>query len=566
VLAVVGSLILARNLLLESPLMAGDEYGYFAPVQTFPNLSERFAVDPYLPRYYSPLFSAYGAALAIVSSRPELLLKALNTAGFIAVVLLFLALIRRLDPTRATAPTAMVFALLPNSAYTAYVMPEMMYTLLFAALTWFVVIALATRIQTAAVLSGVVVGAMLLVKPHAVALVFAVPLTLGALVIAPPSIRPSRRRVLTSIPLFIVSTYATLVCMNGLIAGRLELSPFAFVGTVYQGYFSGGFSAASWLGHSRELLSIVGGHAIVLAALVAPAAALAAAELHRLYTTRETVDSAMRTRFLLIVFTVAATLITVAMTVNFTAQAAQREPAYHFRLHGRYYSFVLPLYLAIFFGLEGHQRGVWWRRTGALVGVVAAVLLAYLESHRTLYPFDYPEAFVFSSWHGGLRSGLAAIGANALTQAGIAFAIVGYAAMLWRSKSVARWYPMLLIALFAVSNVRVSGWQWTNSTDNSGIRADARSMRQIIAPSERNQGLVVGPEWNGPIAYFLFNFNASARVLVRDTGSRITEADLPPGTPWVLLIGRYTPTFPSGASLYTRRVTLIRVKGANPAF
>src|ERR1700754_3088460 len=58
-LLIVVSIILARNLLLESPLMAGDEYAYFAAAQTFPHSGERFAFDPYLPRIYSPAFAAY---------------------------------------------------------------------------------------------------------------------------------------------------------------------------------------------------------------------------------------------------------------------------------------------------------------------------------------------------------------------------------------------------------------------------------------------------------------------------------------------------------------------------
>jgi hypothetical protein len=75
---------------------------------------------------------------------------------------------------------------------------------------------------------------------------------------------------------------------------------------------------------------------------------------------------------------------------------------------------------------------------------------------------------------------------------------------------------------------------------------------------------VVGPEWNGPLAYFLFNFGSSAHVLVRPAGSQITTADLPHGTQWVVFLGPYTPTFPTGASHYTPRTRLIRVGSNGP--
>ena len=91
ILAIFAMAILAKDLTLETPLMAGDEYGYFAPVQTFPDLSARFAVDPYLPRYYSPAFTVLGTALSRVSQRPEVLLKIVHTAGFVGIVLVFLA-------------------------------------------------------------------------------------------------------------------------------------------------------------------------------------------------------------------------------------------------------------------------------------------------------------------------------------------------------------------------------------------------------------------------------------------------------------------------------------------
>ena len=565
VLTIVGALLLAKNLMLESPLMAGDEYGYFAPSQTFPNLSERFAGDPYIPRYYSPVLSACGALLAVISNHPELLLKIFNTVAFVSIVLVFLALIGRFDRAMVTPIAAAVFVLLPSSAYAAYFMPEIMYTLLFALLTWAVVLVLPSRVTTGAIVSGVIIGVMLLVKPHALALCLAMLLTFGALLVAPSSAWPDRRRVIvTTVPLFLVSAYLTMISINGVISRHLDLSPLAFVGTVYHGYFASGVSASSWIGRGGELLSILGGHLVVFGALIAPAVALGFVELRGLYMRRASADGAdERSRFLLIVFTACVTALTLGMTVNFTGQAAHMEDAYYVRLLGRYYSFVIPLFLVIFFASyrtspEGHER---WLRIGAAIGCFIAIVLFHLEGQRTIYPFDYPEAFVFSSWHGNTGAGFAA---TVVTQLGIALAVAGYALMLWRGRSARLVYPALLIALFAISNVRVTAWQFTNSLDNSGLRADARSMSRIIAPSERNDGLVVGPEWNGALAYFLFNFGSSAHVLVRPEGSPITAADLPAGTRWVVLIGHYTAAFPAGASHYTPRVTLTQIAAASP--
>src|SRR3954470_15700816 len=74
-IGVVTALVLLRNLILDSPLMAGDEYAYFAAAQMFPDAALRYAGDPYLPQIYSPVFAGLGRALFAVSDRPELLMK-----------------------------------------------------------------------------------------------------------------------------------------------------------------------------------------------------------------------------------------------------------------------------------------------------------------------------------------------------------------------------------------------------------------------------------------------------------------------------------------------------------
>ena len=251
-------------------------------------------------------------------------------------------------------------------------MPEMTYTFLFALLSWVVAIILPARMLSGAVLSGVVVGTMLLTKPHALALFLGTCLTFAALFVAPSSIRPTRRRLLAMIPLFMLSSYVTVVCMNGVIAQRLELSPLAFVGAIYVPYVARDLSAVSLLGKLPRLLAILGGHLIVFGTFVALGAARGGSELRRLYTTRTALDDGDRVRFLLIVFTGCATLWTIAMTVYFTAQATNVVPTDYFRLHGRYYSFVIPLYLVLFFGLSRDSAEAdakdSWLLTGTIIG------------------------------------------------------------------------------------------------------------------------------------------------------------------------------------------------------
>jgi phosphoglycerol transferase len=569
ILVILTTIILLRNLALESPLMAGDEYAYFAAAQTFPHSEERFSSDPYLPRIYSPVFAAYGRILFSLSDHPELLLKALNTVSFLLTTLLFLRLIKTLGGMDATPVSAAVFLLLPISSYTAYFMPETTYALLFALLTWSMVARFPARPFVGAGLSGALVGTMLLVKPNAIAVFLAVLLTLGAVFLAPSAFRPGRRTLLASVALFVLSTYVVLVALNGILTRHVQLHPLMFVGEMYRPFLSRGVLVASWLGRARLLAGILCGHVIVLGAVLAPAVALGAGHLRGLYARQPSPVAAdslrERALFVLICFTAFATLLTVGMTTNFTAQMG---PVEHLRLYGRYYTFVIPLYLVLYFGLGGGDKRVpppdTWIRVGALAGCVMAVLLYYIHGTRIIYPFDYPEVFAFSSWHGRPRAGLAEIAAAMSSYTVIATVLIGYALILWRGRRALFVYPLLLSTVFLLSNIEVTAWQRANSVIYGRLRADARAMKQFIQPAERDKGLVVGADWNETLAYFLFNLGSSARVLVRDAGAPIADADIPAGARWVLVVHRDRPAFPATRALQTPHVAFMRVDADEP--
>jgi hypothetical protein len=572
-LVLLTTLILVRNLALDSPLMAGDEYAYLAEAQTFPDSADRYASDPYLPRVYSPVFAAYGRLFFSLSDRPDLLLKALNTVCFALTTLLFLHLVKTVGGVDASPEAAAVFLLLPISAYTAYFMPETTYVFLFALLTWSVVVVLPAHLFTGTVLSGALVGTMLLVKPNALAVFLAVLLTLGALFIAPSALRPSRRTLLACAALFLVSTYVTLAGLNGILTRHLQLHPLMFVGELYRPYLSQRALLGSWPGEGRLLLGILGGHLIVFAALLAPAVALGAGHLRGLYVRQPSsvkADLALgRSLFVLVAFAALVTVLAVAMTTRFTVQMAEMDPAERLRLYGRYYTFVFPLYLVLYFAFGRNDKrlpaGDAWIRRGALVGCVAAALLYYLQGRRIIYWFDYPEAFAFSGWHGQPRVGLAGIAAALLTYAGTAAAVSSHALILWRGRSAMFLYPLLLLILFSISNIGVTALQHADSVDYAMLRADARALKQLIPASEQDQGLVVGSEWNGPLAYFMFNFRSSARVLVRAGGAVLTDADIPAEARWVLLTDRYQSVFRATTSLRTPHITLMRVNAGEPA-
>jgi phosphoglycerol transferase len=302
----------------------------------------------------------------------------------------------------------------PITAYTAYFMPESTYGLFFAFLAWTVVRVLPARTLAGAALAGAIVGAMLLIKPHALALVAAMGLTFAAMAVAPRRLRPAPATVAMAAGICAASCYATLVALNLLLSGHLQFHSLTFVGGVYRPVLAG-TSPVAWFERPRALVTILAAHVIVLGALLSPALGIAAGQMQRWYAGRH--DAAAETRdrrlYLLICFAAAVALATVGMTTVFSMFVEQSSDFERLRLHGRYYSFFLPLFFLVYFAVlsrpavgSGQARGDRWLRGGANAGAAMAAMLLYLHGTRVIFPFDFPEAFVFSSWAGRPRVGL----------------------------------------------------------------------------------------------------------------------------------------------------------------
>ena len=142
----------------------------------------------------------------------------------------FLALIRRISGVDPSILAAAVFLCFPFSSYTVYLMPGDCLLSPFRSPDLDDGCVCSPVADQGTTLAGVLVGTMLLVKPHAVAMFLAVLLTLGVRGLSPSSFRPAARSVLGSLLLFIVAVYVTLVGLNRVLSGTWMLHPLMFVG------------------------------------------------------------------------------------------------------------------------------------------------------------------------------------------------------------------------------------------------------------------------------------------------------------------------------------------------
>ena len=246
---------------------------------------------------------------------------------------------RRVMPAPLACAIALLSLLLPLNLYTSFFMPESMYFFGFAVLAWVALCGLAWLPWLHALLAGLVLGLMSLVKVHAI---FLLPALCLYLVYA-SRVRAGGdkggawiARGLGAAALALVTAVVVKLLLGWLLAGEAGL-------TLFGAFYGAGASSASQHSLLSRLVPITvsaRGHAMALTALLAiPLAAL----LHALFS-RDT-WRADNPRGPLVVFTVLALGSALGLAVLYTASIAHEGPTEGLRLHSRYYSFALPLLL-----------------------------------------------------------------------------------------------------------------------------------------------------------------------------------------------------------------------------
>lgn len=543
VIALVG--LLVRNLALASPIMSGDEYAYYAESRVIRHIPALAARDPLLQLVGNPVFLLIGKLFFAISNSPEDLMKAFNALAFAVSVLLACLIMYRLSERKTPLYAPLIISLLPFSAYSAYFMPETLYVLIFVCIATTLIIFLPANPPLGMCLAGFLVGALLLTKSHGAAILVAVFLTLVSMLALPGKLHPNWRRVLVSTGLFVLSTYISEVALNGIIIGKFSWSPLLFIGG-YMTYVKNSIDASTLTRLLFPVGRYVAGHLIIFAFIsILPVACFVGGVLSMFRASgsldqRQLLD--FRRIYVLVAFTLLATVVSMVMTINFALYVGSITPTELVRIPGRYYAFVLLLYLPGFFVLQ-HQKALairppgGWRLWG-LLGLAAALSMFWVRRAFNLYPWDYPEIFSTS-----LQDGSKFLSLPIIIMGVIFYGIVSI-------KPKLQWvlYPLFVFCLFTASQYRVIAWQFGQAEAYGPPAIQGRALRDLIPEAERSRGTIIGDDRYGKMANFLFGFSSDAWVRVLPQGDTITLDELPPGTDWVILLGKYDVNIPIRSS------------------
>ncbi|MFT3842591.1 MAG: hypothetical protein QM723_36715 [Myxococcaceae bacterium] len=423
-----------------------------------------------------------------------------------------------------------VAAVDPLASLGTYFMPEAMYFFGFWLLAWLLVRGKSLAGLGAA--SGTTLGALALVKAHALFLV--PPAALLLLAVALTDASPARLRRLVVAALAMASTFGLLRFGLGyLLAGDAALS---LVGTTYGSVATmatdpGAHKASvaslavfSLWGQSMALLAIFG-----LPVLVA------------LHLWPRSAKGPLDSRERLQLFTAAALLTLLAVVAVFTASVAGDGTETAGRLHLRYYCFLFPA-LAIVAAAEVERSAMPASTSRQLLRWITAAVIGSVGLYGAVNGLkgyslgfaDCPEAYGLSRLPGMLLA--SGIGVAVLCLAWVRWPrVASLVAVLW------------LVPVLVVSNTRV------NKLLNASLKPtpwDAAGHAARMYLGDRLSQLSVLTEYTPGLYRTAFALDvADVALITIKPAEPIDPEKLPKGRDWVLLVGVEGHPLPEGATV-----------------
>ena len=493
-------------------IVLSDEAGYFLPsiFGSGPNNYLQWSILVAYPAYlYFWACSFFPIVDAHTYSR-------ILNAGFIAATALpTYSLARRYISPALAAGFATVVMLSPISSFVRYVMPEPMYLFGF----WCVVFVVITLLEKSAALSaslgGAMIGALSLVKPHAIALV----LGLVAFFI----LRKRHRATFVAALMVPVAYYIVHVILGHLLTGEWLWS---VSGSSYNGMISTPridllASGQNLVGHTASILTLL---TIPLAFTIFGIAKYLI-DLPARSNNEDTFELGLLACCLLVAM--------VGMTVYFSQSVYQISPAERItRLHGRYYFYALPMFVlcAVAMCREATLRVIPdWLNALLFVSMSTAPMVIVAAGFEPS-GVDFPDIALVAYRRRFIVIAILAAAAIAILGRKRPRNLVLLATVWWAVLGLATTYVLFRGDAYGVVDARRNS---VNAAFADGI-ANYR-LRGLIG---RSDGIVVGPASNASDVYrAMFYLRSLSMGRITATNESLTDKDIPASVKWAVLVG-----------------------------
>lgn len=457
--------------------------------------------------------------------------RLLNTVFFLASSPFIYLLGRRVVSAHIASLVALLAMLGPVNSYTAYFMPESFYFFTFWVTSW---VAFRFNDQPGAgraAALGVCVGALALIKVHAL---FLVP-SLAAFMLY-SCLRGTSRTSLRAwgeaaacVALMLGVAVVVRMGFGYFVAGTNGLS---LSGSLYAS------QAGNSSGQKMPLLQLaqmslfnLRGHVSILSVMFAvPIAALVAHAVER-----RTIGDSASARSPLALYTALILLALLGMTVTFTAFVAGNGYETNFRLHTRYYNFALPL-LLMFGAAQIGGAGKLSRR--AAIAIAAAVAAVVVITVATGWQPFTPSLVDTPDFRGmsARRAAFFILSAIAL------LALAGWTRSRNLGGKIYLFGFMPLYAIVASINIHheVRAGGASNDFDRAGIAA-----HQLLTEAQRDRLVIVGNDVSGMFRTRFHVDNIRTGQQTATPHTPLNLKDFPADTQWLLILGDYPN--PAGA-------------------
>lgn len=526
--------LVGRVVSTESPVMASDEYAYFMGAKYAAEGQELYRYDPAMQPVDNKAYRLLFDAWALVSVEHVALVGRLfNSLVFVLSSLLVFFLGCSAFDRKTAAISSIVYLAFPFSFYSTILLPEVEFQALVYAGVLLALWASSRRSAWMVLLPALVSAAAYFVKPHAVALVvgtaafFAVSDLIGRI----DGRWAGMKSGLLRAALYIFST-GVFVHVVRLLSG--EAGGGGVVSSFYAYYLQRLSSPAYLLGNAWSMLDYIAGHAWVLMVMFAPGCLLIAGECWKAARPRpasraETAlpdEALQRRRFAVLLALLCIAFL--AMIGAFTNAASQVSEFERYRLHGRYLEPLLPLLLLF---------SVWAVYVSRRLKVMSGALLVsvlmfsfYLRFQYHIYPWDYPDIFVFFTsalqhWSlPGMNDWLMWL----VVLAAFIFFICGLV-----DRFAAKAYLFYLVLLMVGSHVQMANWLRQVSRDNQAMIEAGDMLRECLVGAQPGSGLILVDDRYGKSSFFLMQFAGLQHVRSIEKAADFS-GELPPGVRWII--------------------------------
>jgi len=539
--------LIIRNLSLQYPSVLGDEYYYSILSRYFGNSAALFAHNRYLPDCPNELYLWLFGIMRLFRGSFYQAAKTFNSVIFAAAIFPLYATARLFLRRGPALLVSTLIVVAPIESYTAYFMPEPCYFLGFWLFTYFFISNLPRRAFKAGLWGGLLLGLLVLIKPHALAILAAADLTLVMMVLLPESFDLARRDAALCLAVVNIVFLVVVVTMHVGFFGHRDLDIIGY----YRGFRS--VPIPHRLVYVKQVLVVALGHLAYTAPIFGlPIVTTVLGAFGWLSAERPENRGRLRT---LTVFAILLGGLLLGMTAAVTVVIAlgNKTPAELLRLHGRYYNFLLPAYLISFYALmsTGHRGSC---RKALAGGTLASLVLALLgwrlfAPRLTVYLADYPEMAWLTQPSPIAGSLFWAVTAAVL----IYYLIRGFAETATYSRYVVLTLIVGAVLIFAAQH-----------KFDQQIPADrgAALLRELVDGGERDLGVVVGSDLVR-ISRCLFGIQANPSVLLLPHGAVIAPVEIGKEDRWLLALDDYEVRVPSVTMFVGPKLKIVRLLQAS---